>query len=98
MAVRVRLTLPLTRVTGVKEIDVEEPCRTVREVVRCLLQRFPDLERELMDEAGNIDYAYQVLLNGDNITRLQGLDTPVRRGDELLLVMMLAGGGYRGGG
>jgi len=47
------------------------------------------VKEELLDEEGNLDYAYGIFRDGE---RLADLTDPVQDGAELVIVIMMAGG------
>ncbi len=54
------------------------------EALQTLVQRYPQLEGRLPQEAGGGRAIYR---NGDLIHKLQGLDTPLRDGDRLTIIV-----------
>ena len=65
---------------------------TVGEVVADVAARHPGLAAKLRDERGE-PYPYVVFyLNDDDIRMAQGFGTPVRDGDEIVVVPAIAGG------
>jgi molybdopterin converting factor small subunit len=65
---------------------------TVGEVVADVAARHPGLAGKLRDERGE-PYPYVVFyLNDDDIRLAQGFGTPVRDGDEIVVVPAIAGG------
>ncbi len=54
-------------------------------------RRFPGFRGRVLDGDGNISNAL-VFLNGENVMKLSGLETPVSDGDELGLIPLAAGG------
>ena len=68
---------------------VEADGATVGEVFAAL---DPVLRRRLTDEQGALRRHVNIYLGNDNIRDLDGLGTPVRDGDELLVLPSVAGG------
>lgn len=92
MAVRVKFMSFLSEVTGVSECVLEEPCRTLEDAMKILLERFPALAGELFDESGNLDYVYQIILNGSRVEWPGDKKTPLSGGDEIMFLAFLGGG------
>jgi molybdopterin converting factor small subunit len=65
---------------------------TVGEVVAGLVAAYPDLSAQLLDTGGALNRFVNVFLNDTDIRHLEGLETPVRESDQLLLLPAMAGG------
>ncbi|MER7248968.1 MoaD/ThiS family protein [Kribbella sp. NPDC000426] len=72
---------------GAERVEVEGT--TVAEAFAAL---DPSLRRRLTDEQGGVRRHVNVYLRDDNIRDLDGLDTPLTDGDELLVLPSVAGG------
>ncbi|MEU1981123.1 ubiquitin-like small modifier protein 1 [Nocardia sp. NPDC019395] len=79
-----------TYVDGEKEIDVDGA--TLRNVLDTLRERSPALERRLRDEAGTLRRYVNFYIDGDECRTLDGLDTPLTAGTELMIIPSVAGG------
>jgi molybdopterin converting factor small subunit len=65
---------------------------TVGEALAALVGAYPDLGPRLLDADGGINRFVNVFLNDTDVRHLQGLDTPLRDPDTLLLLPAMAGG------
>lgn len=65
---------------------------TVGQAIANLVEDFPPLKAQLLDEGGNLLNYVQLFVNENNIRDLDDLKTPLSDQDELLLVPALAGG------
>jgi molybdopterin converting factor small subunit len=72
---------------GAERVEVE--ATTVAEAFAAL---DPQLRRRLTDDQGAVRRHVNIYLGNDNIRDLDGLDTPVDDGDELLILPSVAGG------
>ncbi|TDW14286.1 MoaD/ThiS family protein [Kribbella kalugense] len=72
---------------GAERVEVEGT--TVAEAFAAL---DPPLRRRLTDDQGAVRRHVNIYLGNDNIRDLDGLDTPVQDGDELLILPSVAGG------
>ena len=77
-------------VNGEKEVGAEGS--NVGEVLRSLAQRHPETERQLFSEDGQLNRYVNVYLNDEDVRVLDGLDTPVRGTDTLVILPAMAGG------
>jgi molybdopterin converting factor small subunit len=87
-AVRIPPTLR-AEVGGSRELEARGD--TVAEVIDDLVDRYPALGPQLLQE-GELASFVNVYLDGEDIRTRDGLDTPVRRGDQLILLPAMAGG------
>ncbi len=71
-------------------LDLASP--TLRDVTRALFeQNKAQWERVLQDDFTPSE-RYEVLVNGRNIKSLEGLDTKIEEGDEIVFTVPLVGG------
>lgn len=89
--VSVELPGPLRRFAGGRAEVAVEGSR-VSEAIADLCHACPELGRRLLDAEGAPRGYVRLYLNGDDLGRHAGLDTPVEDGDRLTLVVAVAGG------
>ncbi|MEE2523624.1 MoaD/ThiS family protein [Pseudarthrobacter sp. J75] len=65
---------------------------TVGTVLDSLSSDYPVLARRLRDETGALRRFVNIYVDGNEVRRLEGLDTPVRGGQEILIIQSVAGG------
>lgn len=93
--VTARTILHLAKLLGTREMQVELPAgATVMEVIACLADRMGDAAVPvLLEEVNGAPQRHlRIMVNGQDIGFLEGLDTVVRDGDDVL-VLPPAGGG-----
>ncbi|MBI5026362.1 MAG: MoaD/ThiS family protein [Nitrospirae bacterium] len=90
MAVKVRIPVPLQRLTNGKE-EVEGKAGTVIELVNDLNEKFPGIG-ERISEAGKIRRFVNVYVNEEDIRFLKAEETEVKDGDEVSIIPAIAGG------
>jgi molybdopterin converting factor small subunit len=78
---------PFTNNRGVAEVGGS----TVGECLNHLVKQFPDLEKMLFAENGELGRSVGIYVNGEDAYP-QELARPVKDGDELYLLYVLAGG------
>jgi MoaD family protein len=86
--------LPLLPETiGRKELRVEFDGQTVSDLIEYLVARYGRPARQaLYDRDGQLDPVVQILLNGEQWVTHDRLDTTLQEGDEVMLMVMIAGG------
>lgn len=86
----VRIPTPLRTLTaGADEVAAEGA--TVRALVDDLEAKYPGIKDRLLDEKG-VRRFVNLYLGEEDIRFLEGLDTPVKAGDQLTVVPAIAGG------
>ena len=76
-------------VGGERQVSAEGG--TVREVLGDLMDRFPGLREQLVED-GDIAPFVNVYVEGEDVRTLDGLDTPVHDGNTVILLPAMAGG------
>ncbi len=71
---------------------VEADGDNVRELLDDLTTRFPALRRQLWED-DEIAPFVNVYVEGEDVRTLDGLETPVQRGQTVILLPAMAGGG-----
>jgi molybdopterin synthase sulfur carrier subunit len=91
MSVTVRVPSALRKLTG-GEAELTGEGGSVREVLATIGARHPDFQARIFGEDGEVRQFLNVFVNGTDVRYEQGLDTPVKGGDELSIVPSIAGG------
>jgi sulfur-carrier protein len=78
-----------TEVGGVREVPAEGD--TVRELLDDLMDRFPALRPQLVED-DEIAPFVNVYVEGEDVRTLDGLDTSVDQGSTVILLPAMAGG------
>ena len=91
MAVEIKLpTVLRTQADGQATVSVDGA--TVGEVFTTLVERYPGLRGNLLDDAGTLHKFVNVYKDDDDIRYLDGLDTPLAHGDVVSIIPAVAGG------
>ena len=90
MSVRLKLPPILQEFSGGVE-TLEVNGRTVGECLEELEEQFPGMKESLFDRQGNLLRVFGIYLNSDGLHPVE-LDTPVRDGDEIVILNFLMGG------
>ena len=94
MKVHLKMLLPvLPEAVGRKDLEVEFAGETVNDLLDHLIAQYGRQARQaLLDERGQLDPVIQVLLNGEEWITHDQLDRALHDGDQVILMLMLAGG------
>lgn len=91
MNVQIRSFATFREAIGDRSVDREFPDgTTVGDVLHALDEEHQEFE--VFDETGALREYLSILVNGRDITHLDGLDTPLEDGDKLSLFPPVAGG------
>lgn len=90
MSIKVHILPYLQYHTGGKDVVVVEG-NTVSQCLDDLTRQFPGLNAVLLDSSRKLFDYVDIYVNGESIYG-QGLTRPVREGDELHIILMIAGG------
>lgn len=75
---------------GARELDIDGA--TLRQVLDVVRERSPALERRLRDESGALRRYVNFYVDGDECRTLDGLDTALDAGTEVMIIPAVAGG------
>lgn len=91
MAVTVLIPTTLRIFTN-QNSELQLDGETVGKVLENLADEYPESKKALYDENGELRSFINVFVNSDSIRNLQNFDTPVKDGDEIMLIPAIAGG------
>ena len=80
---------------GSKELCSEFPEEQevrVAQVLHSARSRYPEIFQQWYDKEGHIRKSLPVFVNGVHIRYLQGMDTELKKGDEVYVIPLIAGG------
>ena len=88
------LGLPMVSdVIGKQKLDVDVTGETVKDVIEELIRRYGKKARDaFFDAEGNFDLMIQIALNGRSFIPADRHNTPLKDGDNLIFMLLLAGG------
>lgn len=91
MNIKVRVPLSLHKLTGNK---TEFECQgdTVEELLTNFNSQYPGIREILYDEEGRIRPSFSLFVNGRIIKLLKKEKIPLKDGDEILIMQLIAGG------
>ncbi len=68
------------------------PGSTVSEVLNAVVERHPELKKHLFNDEDKLRPFVNVFLGEENVNQLEGLGTPLKDGDTILIIPSIAGG------
>ena len=91
MAVTIIIPTPLRQFAGGKS-EIEVAATTAGEALNALTTEFADLKKHLYNDAGTLRNFVNVYVGDEDIRDLDGLDSAVKDGGEIMIVPSIAGG------
>ena len=89
----VSVLIPTTlRAFAQSQSEIELEGENVGEVLNALADNYPEIKKTIFDEDGKIRAFVNVFVGDTNIKELNQLDTPIKDGDEIMLIPAIAGG------
>lgn len=82
---------PMRKVTG-GQGKIQIPAATLQEAIERADTAFPGFRERVLDNQGEIKRFINVFVNGVDVRKLQGRETPVRENDEVAVIPAMAGG------
>lgn len=72
--------------------ELEARGSTVGELLANLLERYPALKPHLFDSKGELRRHFNIFVNGVHVRELDGMETPLKEDDRVILMASAAGG------
>jgi len=91
MAVSVLIPAALRAYTE-RQAEIEVAGSTAGEAIAGLTAKYPDIRKHIYKDDDNLRDFINVFIGDTNIKELEGLKTPVKDGDTIMLVPAIAGG------
>ena len=94
MVLAVKFVGGLRHFSGTKEYSMNfRSCGTVKELINRIIEEFPGIKQSLWNEQlGDPTVSTLILVNNKEISVLNGLETSLKDGDEVVLVPFVHGG------
>ena len=91
MTIIVRIPAPLRKLTEDRDVLAGEGDNLLA-CIDGLDRQYPGLKERLCDETGELRRFVNVYINGEDVRFQQGVQTPLKGGDEVSIVPAVAGG------
>jgi MoaD family protein len=91
MTIKVRIPSSLRTLTRNQAL-LEAQGTSVVEIIENIESKFPGIKARLLDEQGKRRKFINLFVNGENVRQLQAEATPLKDGDELDILPIIAGG------
>ena len=68
---------------------------TVQDLIDQVVQQYPSVKFHLLDSEGQLRRHFNIFINGVHIRDLNGMDTPLKEQDKVILMASAAGGAIK---
>jgi molybdopterin synthase sulfur carrier subunit len=65
---------------------------TASELIQKIIEQYPAIKFHLVDAEGNLRRHFNIFVNGIHIRELEGMETPLKENDKVVLMASAAGG------
>lgn len=87
--ITIKLFANLREFAGMKEIKLEGT--NVKEILKALCKKFPGIDKMILKDDKLMPYI-NVFVNGEDVFKFGGMETPLRAGDEIAIFPPVSGG------
>ena len=92
MKLKIKLLKPFSDAVGKSELELDFDSNTLEELLKILVDKYPKLKKEFYTEANELTDHICMFVNDKPISALNGINTELKNGDELLFFVPVSGG------
>ena len=92
MKLKLNLLKPFSDVVGKKQLGFDFNGKTLDELFKELVEKYPKLKEELYTEKNEVTDYISIFINDKPLSVLNGMETELKNGDELLFFVPISGG------
>ena len=92
MKLKLKFLKPFSDALGKNELEFDFNNKTVKELIRQLVTRYPQLQKEFYVDINKVTDYLAIFVNDKPISALKGIYTELKNGDELLFFFPMSGG------
>lgn len=74
------------------QVEFSVPASTVQALIAQIVEQYPSIKFHLLDSEGQLRRHFNIFINGVHIRDLNGMQTPLREEDKVILMASAAGG------
>jgi sulfur-carrier protein len=90
--IEVKFLTRFLEITGERKIQIDD-ANNVSDLINTLLMKYGEkFKGLLLDADGNLRDYLKIMLNGEDIRDINGLETPLNDGDQVVMFQTIAGG------
>ena len=92
MKLKIKLLKPFSDAAGKSELELDFHGTTLNDLLKVVVDTYPKLKKEFYTKAGKLTDYICIFVNDKPISALNGTDTKLKNGDELLFFIPISGG------
>jgi molybdopterin synthase sulfur carrier subunit len=90
--IEIKFLTRFLEITGERNTQIDD-VNNISDLVDVLYQKYgKEFKDLLMDAHGNLRDYLKIMINGEDIRDIEGLDTPLKDGDQIVMFQTIAGG------
>ena len=92
MKLKIKLLKPFSDAVGKSELELDFDGITLEDMLKVLVNRYPKLKKEFYTKTDELTDYMCMFVNDKPISALNGINTELKNGDELLFFIPVSGG------
>ena len=92
MKLKIKLLKPFSDAVGKSELELDFDGATLEDMLKILVNRYPRLKKEFYTKTDELTDYMCMFVNDKPISALNGINTELKNGDELLFFIPVSGG------
>ena len=92
MEIKIKFLKPFSDVVGKGELETEFNGKTLDDLLKLLLEKHPNLKKELYTDANELTEYVCIFVNDKPISALNGTSSKLKDNDEILFFIPVSGG------
>ena len=90
--IKIKLLKPFSDAVGKSELEVDFNGITLKDLIKILVDRYPKLKQSFYTKTDELTDYLVMFVNDKPISALDGVNTELKNGDELLFFIPVSGG------
>ena len=92
MKIKIKLLKPFSNAVGKSEMDLDFNGQILKDLIEYLSYQYPDLKKEFYSKTNELTEYICIFVNDKPASALNGIDTMLKNGDEILFFIPISGG------
>ena len=92
MKLKLKLLKPFSDAIGKSEFEIDFNEKTLNDLLKFLVNKYPKLEKEFFKDDNELTEYICIFINDKPLSALNGVNTLLQNGDEVLFFMPISGG------
>ena len=92
MKIKIKLLKPFSNAVGKSEIDLDFNGHILKDLIKYLTNQYPNLKKKFYSETNEVTEYICIFINDKPASALNGIDTKLKNGDEILFFIPISGG------